>query len=208
MIPCPLCQASPAQQLEEAIQFYHCPYCGTVFRHSQCFVSPEKEKERYLLHENDVGNKQYQDFVSPIVTAVCNKFDPPGPGLDFGAGTGPVISEMLRGKGFQMNLWDPFFHNDPAVLEHTYEFMVCCEVIEHFHHPLAEFQLMKKLLRPGGKLFCKTALLPKQTTFADWYYKNDPTHVIFYSEKNLKWIQQHVGFSEVSVEEQLIIFKK
>jgi hypothetical protein len=206
MIPCPLCQASTAQQLEVASQFYDCPSCGTVFRHPQFFISSEKEKARYLLHENDVTNDHYRAFVSPIVTAVCNDFTPPGPGLDFGAGTGPVISEMLRNQGYKMNLWDPFFHPEASVLEHKYKFIVCCEVIEHFHEPFVEFQRMKNLLLPSGKLYCKTALLPKKKAFANWYYKNDPTHVIFYSEKNLKWIQRQVGYTDVSVGEQLIIF--
>ena len=206
MTPCLLCKESTTRQLELAPQFYHCISCSTVFRDSQFFISPEKEKERYLLHENDVANAQYQAFVSPIVTAVCNRFNPPSLGLDFGAGTGPVITELLRDKGYQMNLWDPFFHTDNSVLEQKYEFIVCCEVIEHFHNPTTEFQLMKRLLVPGGTLFCKTSLILKKISFEDWHYKNDPTHVIFYSEENLKWIQQHVGFSEVKIDEELLVF--
>ena len=100
MIPCPLCKEPTRQQLEAASQFYRCVPCGTVFRDPQYYISTEKEKERYLLHENDVTDPHYQAFVSPIVDAVCKHCDPPGPGLDFGAGTGPVISEMLRKKGY------------------------------------------------------------------------------------------------------------
>ena len=50
-------------------------------------------------------------------------------------------------------------------------------------------------------------LLPKDMSFNDWYYKNDPTHVIFYSEENLKWIKENVGFSEVRIDGRLIVFK-
>jgi ubiquinone/menaquinone biosynthesis C-methylase UbiE len=106
-----------------------------------------------------------------------------------------------------MSLWDPFFHSDESVLNNRYDFIVCCETIEHFYNPLEEFELMITLLKPGGKLCCMSELLPKDMSFNDWYYKNDPTHVIFYSEENLKWIKENVGFSEVRIDGRLIVFE-
>ena len=106
-----------------------------------------------------------------------------------------------------MALWDPFFHSDTAVLESTYDFIVCCEVIEHFNTPDEAFKELYALLKPGGRLICKTDLLPV-TAFKDWYYVTDQTHVAFYSEESLRWIQKNVGFSEVQIEGRLITFKK
>ena len=80
--------------------------------------------------------------------------------------------------------------------------------MEHFQEPAKEFRLLQKLLKKGGKLYCMTELLPKQDEFRDWYYKNDPTHVVFYSEKNLIWIKEAMGFEDVSVEGRLIVFTK
>ena len=74
------------------------------------------------------------------------------------------------------------------------DFIICCEVIEHFHSPSSEFALLRKLLKPGGSLLCMTHLLPKKTAFRNWYYKNDPTHVIFYSEENIQWIKSNFNF--------------
>ena len=65
---------------------------------------------------------------------------------------------------------------------------------------------MKSVLGKGGKIFCMTNLLPEKTVFKDWYYKNDKTHVLFYSEENLKWIQEAVGFSEMTIDDRVIIF--
>lgn len=205
---CPLCSSKNVSQREDVVQFYSCLHCATVFKDSKYFLNTTQEKERYLLHENNIEDPNYQQFVNPIVQAVLNAFPATSKGLDFGAGTGPVISKLLRDQGFQMNLWDPFFHPDRSVLEETYDFIVCCEVIEHFHNPHKEFQLMYGLLKPNGILFCMSDTLPNDSEFASWYYKDDLTHVIFYSEKNLKWIQQHLGFNNVEITERLIVLSK
>ena len=204
---CPLCDRSSSIQRQYSPQFYNCNNCGAIFRHSRYYLSLEKEKERYLLHNNNVEDARYQAFVNPIIDEVCRSFDSKSNGLDFGAGTGPVISKLLMEKGYQMSLWDPFFHFDESVLNDRYDFVVCCETMEHFHNPLKEFELMRTLLTPGGKLCCMSELLPKDISFNDWYYKNDPTHVVFYSEENLKWIKENVGFSKVILDRRLIVFE-
>jgi len=206
MTPCPLCQEATSQQLEFSPQFYACSNCGSVFRHPDYLLPSEHEKERYLLHQNDVEDQGYQAFVSPLVTAVCQSFSPNTIGLDFGAGPAPVAAKLLGNKNYELKFWDPFFHPDTSVLQTTYDFIICCEVMEHFYDPLKEFRVMKSVLNAGGKIFCMTDLLPKMASFKDWYYKNDKTHVLFYSEENLKWIQETVGFSEMTIENRLIVF--
>jgi len=206
MISCPLCKEFTSQQLEFSPQFYSCNSCRSVFRNPSYFLSSELEKERYLLHQNNVEDEGYQAFVLPMVEAVYKSFDPTSLGLDFGAGTAPVAAKLLSDSGYEVKLWDPYFHPDTSVLKMTYDFVICCETMEHFYDPLKEFRLMKSVLREGGKIFCMTNLLPKKTAFKDWYYKNDKTHVLFYSEENLKWIQGTVGFSEMTLENRLIVF--
>ncbi|MDC8003449.1 class I SAM-dependent methyltransferase [Aureisphaera galaxeae] len=205
---CPLCKNTNIHQREDVAQFLNCSHCGTVFKNPYHFLDLEQEKERYLLHENNVEDPNYQQFVAPIVTAVTQSFPPSSLGLDFGAGTGPVISKLLGDKGYIMKLWDPFFHPDASVLHETYDFIVCCEVIEHFHRPQKEFRLMHKLLRPKGMLFCMSETLPEDSEFSSWYYKNDPTHVVFYSEKNLKWIQEQLNFKNLEINGKLIVLTK
>ncbi len=207
MINCLLCKCeSTALYFEnENHRFFHCSECDTVFRDPKTFLSPSEEKERYLTHNNDVSDTGYREFVSPITEAVVANYGKFCMGLDFGAGTGPVIAEVLKEQGYTVELYDPFFHPDVSVLEANYDFIVCCEVIEHFFQPEKEFSLLKKLLKPGGKLFCMTDLLT-ENDFEDWYYKNDPSHVIFYNANNLKWIVENIGFSKVETNNRLVIF--
>jgi cyclopropane fatty-acyl-phospholipid synthase-like methyltransferase len=144
--------------------------------------------------------------VQPIVQAILKAQPKAAVGLDFGAGTGPVIAQMLKKEGYDISLYDPFFYREKEVLNSTYDFIICCEVIEHFHDPATEFALLKKLLKPGGRLFCMTHLLTKKEDFKNWYYKNDFTHVIFYTPKTLQWIQKKVGFKHLSIDNRLIRF--
>ena len=206
MLSCLLCHSeSTASYFEDiANYFFTCSNCGSVFRDPATFLSPSEEKERYLTHNNDVNDPAYQEFVSPITEAVQKNYSNKANGLDYGAGTGPVIAKILEDRGYEIALYDPFFHPNEAVLDKTYDFVVCCEVIEHFHRPLEEFRRLRKLLKPGGHLFCMTDPLPSSAEFEAWYYKNDPTHVIFYSEDNLSYIKQEAGFAEVILRERLI----
>lgn len=171
------------------------------------YISEESEITRYKEHNNNVHDLGYQKFVQPIVNSVLSDFNPTATGLDFGCGTGPVITKLLRDNKYNIQTYDPFFDNNPEALETTYNYIVCCEVIEHFHHPLKEFQLLKSLLRPNGKLYCMTDVFHEKINFEHWYYKNDETHVIFYHKNSFDWIAQHLNFSKVTVQNRLIIFE-
>lgn len=210
MTPCLLCHSESTASFFEgkSNSFHSCSSCGSVFRHPSNFISSSEEKARYLTHNNDVNDPRYRQFVSPITEKVMEDFNSASFGLDFGAGTGPVITRILSENGFNLNLYDPYFHPDKNVLNESYDYIVCCEVIEHFKRPYTEFQLLKDLLKPDGRLYCMTDPLCDREEFENWYYKDDPTHVIFYSEENLRWIKNKIGFSEVQIEDRLIVFSK
>jgi len=157
--------------------------------------SAEEEKAQYLLHENNIDDPRYQNFVRPIFDEVIKRAPRGAKGLDYGCGTGPVLTSMLSQRGFLMTLYDPFFANAPNVLKQTYDFIVCCEVAEHFHQPKVEFAKLFSLLRLGGFLALMTDLRQPDTDFASWHYRRDPTHVAFYSEKSFDWIKSKFGFS-------------
>jgi len=205
---CPLCSNSDNTVYYNGDEglFYRCNTCNLIHKDSNQYPSTTAEKERYLTHNNDVTDIRYQNFVLPIVEAVKTDFSANTKGLDFGAGTGPVITKMLQEKGYSLTLYDTFFHPNQEALQQSYDFIVCCEVIEHFHQPNEEFLLLKKLVEPKGKLYCMTELFSETIDFKNWYYKNDETHVVFYSEETFKWIQEIFNFSEVKIDGRLIVF--
>ena len=170
------------------------------------YLSPAAEKKRYAAHRNDVDDPRYQDFVRPLVDRVLAQCRPEHLGLDFGCGTGPVVSKLLGDQGYAIRQYDPFFCDRRELLEGSYDYVVCCEVIEHFRDPAGEFRRLRALLKSGGKLFCQTGMVEPGIDFPAWRYKNDTTHVFFYGEQTLEWIRVHCGYSSLVVAGRLAVF--
>lgn len=203
---CPLCQtAGNTFYNGPGSPYLECPDCKALFVPSKFLPDPETEISRYKSHNNDVEDPSYQKFVSPIVNAVERDFSAvKHTGLDFGAGTGPVITKLLKEKGFKIAAYDPFFINDRSLLQKKYDFIAACEVIEHFHHPRKEFHLLRNLLNKGGRLYCMTHIYDDSIPFENWYYKNDSTHVFIYRKETFSIIKQRYGFSDVHIYGRLI----
>ncbi len=206
---CPLC-SSKAAFFEQGRygSYFSCPQCGGIFLHEKDRMNEIQEKNRYLEHNNNIYDEGYRNFVSPIINAVKKNNKSVDEGLDFGAGPGPVISTMLKESSYSISLYDPFFHYNPAALEKKYNYIILCEVMEHFYNPNSEFTKLYSLLLPGGKLYCMTALYDQSINFKTWYYVSDHSHVFFYSLKTLSWIEKNMGFTTHSVDKRLIIFEK
>ena len=117
-----------------------------------------------------------------------------------------MISKVLKDYDYQIAQYDPFFHNFPDLLKYKYDYIACCEVIEHFYNPHKEFELLKNLLHQDGKLYCMTDIYDNNIDFYKWYYKNDPTHVFIYQKETFQWIKEKFGFSDVQINERLIVF--
>ncbi len=186
--------------------YHDCPACGAVFMNPDFLPSPDEERRRYEAHHNDVDDPGYRNFARPLVEAVAARFGAESAGLDFGSGPGPVAVDMLGGMGYTVELYDPFFVDNRKALAKKYDFILCCEVMEHFHQPAREFSLLRSQLNPRGALFCMTALYSNDIDFIDWHYKNDFTHVFFYREKTLEWIRRNYNFSSCEIEGRVIVF--
>lgn len=208
---CPLCQSielSPISMIKESSPYFLCRQCDLRFLDSKFRLDPEEEKARYLQHNNDVSDVRYQEFLKPLFNLVLPHLGKKAQGLDYGAGTGPALAKMFESQGFPMALYDPFFWMDESVLRRSYDFIVCSEVAEHFYNPSIEFERIKSLLIPGGVLGLMTSLYISEIDFQTWYYRKDPTHVVFYSEKTLGWIAEKFKLQLVSVQsDRLILFK-
>lgn len=160
-------------------------------------MSPNEEKARYETHNNDIQDPNYQNFVRPIVDWITESHSNSEQGLDFGAGTGPVVAHLLRERGYTIELYDPFFWPNQKALEATYNFIVSTEVVEHFIEPHNEFLKLAQLLKAKASLFLMTLLHDDQTDLSQWYYLRDPTHRCAYSKKTFEFIRKSFGFKTV-----------
>jgi hypothetical protein len=65
-----------------------------------------------------------------------------------------------------------------------------------------------KILQKGGILAIMTEIVSPQLDFTNWYYKNDPSHVCFYSEKTFIYLANLLGLEIVTLSERVIILRK
>ena len=203
-IICPLCSNKAEKFYADTQNYFRCQNCEGIFVDKADLISTQKEKKVYEQHNIDTDDKGYRKFVSPITNAVLKDFTTTSKGLDFGAGRSCIIGAVLNEKKYTINNYDPLFCNDETLLSQKYDFISSCEVVEHFYKPYKEFKLLKSMLQEGGKIYIMTELYD-ESAFSSWYYKNDPTHVFFYTQKTFQWIKKEFGFKSLSIEKRLVI---
>ena len=205
---CILCQGDTEEFMNfRDARYLKCKSCKSIMMDPDDYISSKKEKERYEEHNNDVNDKRYQGFVYPIVESVLKDYNKTDKGLDFGAGTGPVITKLLRDNKYDIKIYDPFFANKKYKLEEKYDYIVCCEVAEHFHQPRVEFEILRNMLNPGGSLYIMTNIYDEEIDFKSWFYKNDETHVFFYHRNALEYIRDRYDFSNMEIVDDMIIYR-
>ena len=207
---CSLCASLEVSEYFKDLRrsYVQCSRCDLVFVPPQEYVTREAEKVEYDLHQNNIDDAGYRGFLSRLMQPLLERLSPGASGLDFGCGPGPALAHMLREAGFEMAVYDSFFACDDALLMVSYDFICATEVIEHLSQPWIELQRLWGLLKPGGYL----GLMTKQTTthaaFANWHYKNDPTHISFFANKTFDYLGQQWGSVPEFIGADVIIFRK
>jgi len=201
---CPLCGNSGIAFFKD--EFFECVNCKGIFRNPTNYPDYNCEKNRYEEHNNNVMDIGYQQFVSPITSFVMKNFKAEDMGLDYGCGPGPVVAKILMDNNYNIKQFDPFFKNDVDLLKEKYSYIVCSEVIEHFHQPSKEFKKLRNMLKTEGKLVCMTHIYTSDIFFDNWYYKNDVTHVFIYQKETIEFIAENFGFGSVMIDKKLVVF--
>jgi SAM-dependent methyltransferase len=191
---CPLCQHQRSKLFyQNSINektYFRCGHCQLVYLSIQQRLTLAQERALYSLHQNQIEDPQYRAFLSRIFTPLAKRVPAPAKVLDYGCGPGPALASIFSEAGYQVSLYDPYFHPDNKVLEEKYQIVTLTEVIEHCHNPLQVLDKIKSLLKPNGILGIMTKRVTQPEKFANWHYKNDPTHVCFFSESTFQWIAE------------------
>lgn len=207
---CPLCKS-------DQVSFYHqdkrreyqqCQICNLVFVPSAFYLSTELEKAEYDKHENDISDEGYKRFLDRAAKPLLARLLQPAEGLDFGCGMAPALAHILQEEGHQVALYDHFYFNDASVLQQSYDFITATEVIEHLHDPASVLQQLWNCLKPKAYLVIMTKRVIDQAAFKQWHYKNDPTHVCFFSEATFQWQAQQWQAELEFVDKDVVIFTK
>lgn len=195
-LTCPLCRAPQVRHFGcfDGKDYWRCEDCRATFLEPAARPGPEAERQVYLDHDNDPDDPGYRRFLSKLADPLCERLPENARILDYGCGPGQGLAAMLREAGHRIALYDPFFHADETLLEPGYDAITCTEVVEHFYDPAAEFERLERLLRPGGWLGIMTCFQTEDARFANWHYRRDPTHVVFYKAETLRLLAARHGW--------------
>ena len=207
---CPICSGTNvfSFQLIGYIEYFRCKTCLGLFKDPKSRLSPEEEKERYSLHNNDVDDPEYRKFLSKLYDPLIKKLKKESRGLDYGCGPGPALASMLREAGFSVDIYDPYFFPDESYRDKEYDFITCTEAAEHFYEPQKEFNKLDQVLADKGILGVMTNFYEDTINFEDWYYRKDPTHVVFYTVKTLQCIAEERSWKADIQSKNVVFFKK
>lgn len=206
---CPLCENIDNKHFTvKGKKYFQCHKCGLTYLDAEFRLPPEEEQKRYSYHQNSIDNQGYVNFLNRIIEPALQFIPINNIGLDYGCGPNPVLSQILNNKGIKCSCYDPFFF--PKVsLSNSYDFIFATECFEHFFSPKIEIEKISKLLVTNGILCIMTELASESTDFANWYYKNDPTHVCFYEQQTINYICNEYNFTEIyNDQKRTIILQK
>lgn len=200
---CPLC-GSPSARFAagEDRSYRHCPCCGLIFVPRAFFISREEEVRRYLEHNNSLDNAGYVAMFEKKIALLDTACPRAATVLDYGCGYEPVLKILLERRGYRADVYDEnFFPGNPP--RPAYDLVISTETFEHFKTPAKEIEKILSLLAPAGHLAVMTRFYPANADgplredFERWYYKRDPTHIVFYSAKTFSWMARHFGLGIV-----------
>lgn len=208
---CPLCKSAEKGlfHTDRKKEFFRCERCGLVFVPEIYYLSAEEEMSRYDLHENTHENQGYLNFLNRIYEAISGITVKGSRGLDFGSGPEPVLAGLFTENGYDISVYDVYYAPDRSVLNKKYDFITIVEVLEHLKNPDKELKMLWGCLNPGGVIGIMTKSLPvSKGEFSSWSYKNDPTHICFYSESVFKWISKRFNSKLVFPADDIVLMFK
>jgi len=195
-VQCRLCGANNTmEKIVKEVRYFYCQECEFIFKAREDIITAVEEKERYEQHNNTPDNEGYvKMFTRFIDTLISPRQKEIATALDFGCGPGPVLASLLRKKGFEVDIYDPYFFPQKSFEEKKYDLITSTEVFEHLYQPCREIELIKDHLKSGGYLAVMTSFHPGFKNIDDWWYKTDPTHIAFYNKRTFAWIASNFSF--------------
>ena len=209
MNACRICQNEALEPVSvRELKYYRCSNCEFIFLDEVHFLPQTEEKARYDTHNNDPEDERYRAFLSRLTSPLLSKLVRPSFGLDYGSGPGPTISLLMKAHGHEVKNYDPYYDKNDELLKQSYDFVTCSETAEHFYQPLQEFERLEQMLKLGAWLGIMTQMTDDIDDFSSWYYRNDPTHVGFYSTTTMKWLAEHFDWTADLSSHNVALFQK
>ena len=162
---CKICSKPAVSCYDDVMQsdFFHCPLCEFIFKDENSHVSEEHELQQYKNHNNSFDSPGYvqmfRDFIDTTIHPYKQEIHT---ALEFGSGPGPVLTELLKQEGFEVDMYDKFFSPEKIYEDKTYDLITSTEVIEHIGDPLVH--MLRNSIEQGIESPEKRAITDKSAT--------------------------------------------
>ena len=207
---CSVCKSCDLKlfSIYDKLIYWECKTCGAKILDSKCYINYNDEKKHYLKHNNLITDTNHKNFLLKLIKPVKDKISTSDIGLDYGCGYAPIVAYILKSYGFKVELYDPLFFPNKEIFLKKYKFITCSEVVEHFFNPYDEFDKINNLLDNNSWFGVMTTFLPKDDLFENWYYRRDPTHVVFYKKETFQYIAFQRKWQVFFPSENIVLFYK
>ncbi|MCW8838795.1 MAG: class I SAM-dependent methyltransferase [Thiovulaceae bacterium] len=177
-------------------EFFHCKKCEFIFKNESDFVSREDELKQYNNHNNTMDSPGYVEMFEKFMDATFDEYIKDIKRvLEFGSGPGPVLSELLKNSGLNVDIYDKYFSPKKVYEGKKYDLITSTEVIEHIENPKDIFDFFASHIKKSGYLALMTQFHTNDAEdFKKWWYKNDPTHICFFRPHTFEVLAQKSGF--------------
>lgn len=212
---CPLCGSEnlTPYHTDRRREYLCCEVCQLVFVPPVYHLNQEQEKAEYDKHDNSQLDEGYARFLNRAVTPLAQRLTTLFGddlrhlnGLDFGCGEGAFLSQLAFKQGLKMDNYDLYYHPNHELLNRQYDFITLTEVIEHIASPRDCIAQLNAMLSDKAVLLMMTKRVLSRERFANWHYKQDPTHICFYSEATLHRIAEQYSWAIELVSNDIVVF--
>lgn len=181
--------------------YFACSKCLCIGLNPSHYLSLEKEQGQYSHHQNSLENQGYVQMFEDFLDYFWNDLPFNQNSLDFGSGPTPVLAELLSRRNVNVDCYDKFYQPLKCFENKAYDFITSTEVFEHLDDPISTLTLLGQHLRPKGLLAIMTLFHQNdQAHFLTWWYRRDPTHIIFYTPKTLEVLAEKCGFTVIKTD--------
>ncbi len=192
---CRLCQSDSCSLFcsDKTRNYFRCNKCQLIFVPPDAFITAEKEKKRYALHDNTPDNDDYVQYLQNMAEELHRiPFTSPKV-LDYGCGAEKVLTDILLSKGVDCTAYDPLYDITFKIENNIFDIVILCEVVEHLRDIRKEVAIIKTILKPQGYVLIRTELFGEGVDFVNWWYVQDPTHNNFFSLPSMHQFGELLG---------------
>jgi hypothetical protein len=189
--------------------FFYCFNCELIFLDKKFYVTKKNEKNQYDHHNNSLENDGYVKMFENFLDYTLSDLTKVKNALDFGSGPTPVLAELLKRRGLEVEYFDKFYQPKKIYKTKKYDLITSTEVFEHLENPKEVLNLLSNHLNPNGIISLMTLFHTNiESDFLKWWYRRDPTHITFFTPKTIEIMAKECGLKLLKHDSKRVIVLK